>query len=492
VKTHHPAAPLLRSRYADAAVRGLVQDGDASQSAAQAAMSEIGRQSPLDSTPDRIMAAAAAAAMAQRRTDDSRAAAKVLETPAHDHHRPRTSSDMHPPSERRHEAPETERLRASLRRPVDPDELPSELLRRYVVTRPALGILDKGRTEFTFRGGARDGHIAFADLGKHLSTSTQDADVIRSMVKVAATKGWDEVTVGGSADFRRLAWLEARLAGLRVHGYEARDADLKRLAELSADQSPVNTLSLSASHRSQRSVEDERRRAAAAQQTAFRAAPDPALSDSKGPAEGLHDPRPASRPSPGVDSAHRKMVLEGMESLLTGRGYGKDFVEATLGEVAMRMQQQRVHVGQLVAHGPAPFQHVPEANASYFITLRDARGDHTVWGKALQAAMEKDNFQPGDPLVLTNTGRHQVEVPVRPSRPGGRNGAPPMEAVLNDWSVQRLDKVSLLVHQGALEQKAWLPSLRVADPASTRQRSPDDAERVIRDRQVGRGQAMDR
>jgi hypothetical protein len=132
-----------------------------------------------------------------------------------------------------------------LKRPILEEELPGELKRRFVVSAEKTGLLDRGRTEFSFRGGDRDGQAAFADIGKQLSTQLNDREVVRSMVEVAVTKGWKELTVAGTDEFRRQAWLESRLNGLDVDGYEPRDADQKRLAELQAsrDKGATNTIS---------------------------------------------------------------------------------------------------------------------------------------------------------------------------------------------------------------------------------------------------------
>ena len=45
------------------------------------------------------------------------------------------------------------------------------------------------------------------------------------MVEVATAKNWKEITVSGTDDFRRNAWIEARLNGVKVKGYEPREAD---------------------------------------------------------------------------------------------------------------------------------------------------------------------------------------------------------------------------------------------------------------------------
>ena len=137
---------------------------------------------------------------------------------------------------------DAETRRSVIKRPIQEEELSLTLRTRFLVSSERDGLLDKGRTDFTFRGGARDGVVAFQDVGKQLTTVGEDRETIRSMVEVATTKGWKEVTVNGTDEFKRAAWLEAKLAGMEVNGYEPREADKKRLAELQVDRAPVNSI----------------------------------------------------------------------------------------------------------------------------------------------------------------------------------------------------------------------------------------------------------
>ena len=61
---------------------------------------------------------------------------------------------------------------------------------------------------------------AFDDRGTKLATRSENQEVVRSIVAIAQTRGWDRVTVRGTEDFRRVAWLEASLSGIEVSGYK--------------------------------------------------------------------------------------------------------------------------------------------------------------------------------------------------------------------------------------------------------------------------------
>ncbi len=64
-----------------------------------------------------------------------------------------------------------------------------------------------------------DGHEAFRDRGRKLTASSENTQVVNSLVEIARSRGWSEVTVTGTETFRREAWQQARLAGLQVRGY---------------------------------------------------------------------------------------------------------------------------------------------------------------------------------------------------------------------------------------------------------------------------------
>src|SRR5437764_11231381 len=74
-----------------------------------------------------------------------------------------------------------------------------------------------------------DGAPAFKDLGRRLTTSSENTQVVHSLIEIAHSRGWTEVTVTGTERFRQEAWREARLAGLAVRGYRPSDAEQAQL-----------------------------------------------------------------------------------------------------------------------------------------------------------------------------------------------------------------------------------------------------------------------
>jgi hypothetical protein len=53
-----------------------------------------------------------------------------------------------------------------------------------------------------------------------LATRGSHPEVVRSLVEIAQVRGWSSITVKGTEEFWRSAWMEAAQAGLKVAGYQ--------------------------------------------------------------------------------------------------------------------------------------------------------------------------------------------------------------------------------------------------------------------------------
>ncbi len=85
------------------------------------------------------------------------------------------------------------------------DAMPDHIRRRFVQV---------GR-KYYFPDGVR----AFTDRGHRLTTASENTEVIKSLIDIAKTRGWGEISVHGTERFRREAWMTATMAGLDVRGY---------------------------------------------------------------------------------------------------------------------------------------------------------------------------------------------------------------------------------------------------------------------------------
>ena len=87
--------------------------------------------------------------------------------------------------------------------------------------------------QFYFRAGSGSADkVAFADHGTSLTTEHEDPTVIHGMLLLAQAKGWTSLRVKGSDTFKAEAWISATMAGIEVQGYEPREIDRVRLAEI--------------------------------------------------------------------------------------------------------------------------------------------------------------------------------------------------------------------------------------------------------------------
>jgi conjugative element/phage-associated large polyvalent protein len=76
-----------------------------------------------------------------------------------------------------------------------------------------------------------DGAPAFRDRGGSLTTRSENAEVIRTLLHIAQARGWQTVRVAGSEKFRRLAWEVGGAAGVTVRGYSPRPGERARNAD---------------------------------------------------------------------------------------------------------------------------------------------------------------------------------------------------------------------------------------------------------------------
>jgi putative DNA primase/helicase len=223
-----------------------------------------------------------------------------------------------------------------------------------------------------------DGAEAFTDDGNRVTTRSENAIVIQSMVAIAMARAAGPVTVTGTDFFKKEAWFAARLAGLDVLGYEPTALEQERLVRAIA-----------------------RRRTAEGT---------PQSSSTAGTREnGKLEPL-RSDPSP---NAREGSPAEG-----------------------------ELIVGRLVDHGSAPYQHKPNQPMSYYVRIETDRGDREIWGVDLERAFRKSLSTPGvgDEVGLRAIGRDPVTVLAPKYDPAGREvGREELDTHRNQWLVERKD-----------------------------------------------------
>jgi hypothetical protein len=331
-------------------------------------------------------------------------------------------------------APVESRPEKVIKRPIDDAELSAGLQARFIVSHEKRGMWDKGTTEFTFRNGQNQGRVAFVDNGKSLTTPAEDRETVRAMLEVATAKNWKEVTLNGTEDFKRNAWLEASLAGLQVRGYEPREADKIMLQELQQDRKPLNSVI---------AIDRERQNPQAAERVA----------------SGRADQVNGDELSPSA-----KTVIDNSRAFLLSKNVGEKFADATVAEL---MTKFRTHEGEVIEHGRAPYKFDKNNEPSYFVALKTPNGEQVVWGKGLAEAMQDRRV--GEQVILQNIGKKDVTVNEKLRDGSGHVIAVrPKDSQLNEWTAKVVDRVqSQSPVAKAVEGRT--PSLRVYDTKAPRQ-----------------------
>lgn len=71
--------------------------------------------------------------------------------------------------------------------------------------------------------------LAFEDKGNRLETKSNNESTAETMVKIAYSRGWDEIKVSGTETFKKEAWLAAASMGMSVKGYNPTEQDKVQL-----------------------------------------------------------------------------------------------------------------------------------------------------------------------------------------------------------------------------------------------------------------------
>ncbi|WP_122564112.1 LPD7 domain-containing protein [Pseudomonas viridiflava] len=262
---------------------------------------------------------------------------------------------------------------------------------------------------------------AFDDRGQKLSTKSESQQVISSLVDIAKERGWEHVTVRGTKDFRRAAWLEASLNGLEVSGYRPSVIEKAQLAKLV--EKNVRDVGLD------NSIEASPERAKPA------------------PAKTQNDPEQAA---PGGKS------LTGEVS----QPKAKTDAEITVPKFAVR---EGVVVGQLIEHGLAKYQFDETKTQSYFVKVMTQSGEQIVWGMDLKRAMREGQAKPGETVALEKVASKDVVAKENVvDEKGNIVGTRDVDAIRNTWKVGSVDKAQAFVQGDRSEVVAKHPELASA------------------------------
>lgn len=332
-------------------------------------------------------------------------------------------------------------------------------------------------------GNADNHKPKFTDKGPRLSTVGNDRGTVSDMVTVAQAKGWQQVTLKGSETFRRNAWIEANLAGMKTQGFNPKDQDRAMLEQARRERdaltitagkrSPETPRPVSAPMPKQSEPGVQTPAAASAVAAPVAAVPvegaSPVATSALRPAQATPDAQITAQVSTAAPAA--VPVPSGQPAS------------------AIRLAPEQPRQNVLLEHGAAPYKNDKDNAPSYFVSYSDPDGaTQTVWGKDLERAVRESGVKPGDPLTLENLGSRPVTVnrPVKDAE-GKVVRVDTIDTRLNVWDIQKQEKQS----PGAQE-----PTATAVNVAALREQiekalagQPDNVVREVMDRLAERLQA---
>lgn len=254
---------------------------------------------------------------------------------------------------------------------------------------------------------------AFSEHLLSIKTVGDSPVVVAGILDRARERGWESIKLTGTAEFKRQAWIAAEARGIKAVGHQPTEADRAealqqrdRLAKARGDAAPswneIHNVTPAAKADSDRQIKAQQRQA---------------------------ELGGVERPSQSA-----------LRSYLVSNNQAPPDLEKLVANVGAEFQSKRVHVGQMVDHGQAPYEFKKGSEPNYFVKLQTSAGEQTIWGKDLERAVS--NIERGQVLALEHRGKEPVVVQVK-ERDGAGNvvGRKEIEATRNVWHAQTIDQL---------------------------------------------------
>lgn len=266
-----------------------------------------------------------------------------------------------------------------------------------------------------------DKTLAFEDRGRKLATRSENQEVVRSMVAITYARGWDRITVRGTEEFRRAAWLEASLTGIEVSGYKPTNVEKAHLATLLERQGGTRENSIEEREPREREV-------------------------------GITRPKqpPAAATTPA--GSKRTLTPDADQEAAVKTPSGRPGIGVKL--------RDGVLAGKLLEHGEANYQHDPKKETSYFVKVETERGEHTVWGVDLGRAVAESGAAIGDRVAIEKVDSKPVTAKERVFDKDGKEvGERAVNTHRNRWQVGSLEKAEAFTRDDRAEVVKKHPDL---------------------------------
>ena len=82
-----------------------------------------------------------------------------------------------------------------------------------------------------------------------ITTKRDDRQTVSAMLDLAQSRGWQTIRLRGSDDFRREAWVQAQVRGIKSEGYTPTNTDLQEAGRRQTAAAPVATATEAAAPR---------------------------------------------------------------------------------------------------------------------------------------------------------------------------------------------------------------------------------------------------
>lgn len=298
--------------------------------------------------------------------------------------------------------------------------------------------------------------LAFEDRGTEVVTPHHSAEVVGSLAMLVHAKGWKDLHLKGTPEFKREMWLQASLLGLEVTGYTPEPIDVQRLKDrqttLAADQRRVDQyVPLMNSVQAGQAQEFESSTKEQALASGAESAPVSIVKQMAG-------------------SVHEQL----REIFKSEGGHDERVVTQALTKLDSKILTQRTYVGELLSHGAAPYKFDKNENDSYYVKLKTASGEQTIWGVDLARAMEdlQTKGPVAGPIVLAFQGAKSVQTSVRVRDAQGKaTGWEPAVVNRNEWFAQSVMDAYTLAKQDIELDPEYKASMLMKDVTSVVERA---------------------
>ena len=264
-----------------------------------------------------------------------------------------------------------------------------------------------------------DKTYAFGDRGTKLVTRSENQEVIRSIVAIAKAREWNRVTVRGTEDFRRTAWLQASLSGIEVSGYQPSKVEKAHLEILFDRSGRENSLEPS-TDRQQLTTHNITEQPEKVVKT-----PD--------------DPREVA-----TMDARQKSTL----------------TTPAIPVISPAVLRASVITGKLLEHGAARYQNDSKKELSYFVKVDTAQGEQTLWGVDLERAVAESGVTRGENITVEKQGSKPVTARERLFDENNKEvGERPINTHRNKWRVGSVDKAEAFANGDRADAVKKYPDL---------------------------------